>query len=122
MRSSLPWVIYGANGVTGRLVLAAALEQGQRPVVAGRDASGVRALAERHGLEPAVVSLDDRPALEALLRRCSRVLHTAGPFTRTAAPMLDACLATATPYIDVGGELDAVAETLSRDAEARRAG
>jgi saccharopine dehydrogenase (NAD+, L-lysine-forming) len=121
MRNSLPWVIYGANGVTGRLVLAAALEQGQRPVVAGRDACGVRALAERHGLEPAVVSLDDRPALEALLRRSSRVLHTAGPFTRTAAPMLDACLATATPYIDLGGELDAVAATLSRDAEARRA-
>src|SRR4030095_4806799 len=82
MRDGLPWVIYGANGVTGRLVLAAALEQGQRPVVAGRDAAGGRALAEREGLESAVVSLDDRPALEALLRRSSRVLHTAGPFTR----------------------------------------
>jgi len=122
MRDALPWVIYGATGVTGRLVLAAALEQGQRPVVAGRDASGVRALAEREGLEWAVVALDDRLALEALLRRSSRVLHTAGPFTRTAAPMLDACLATATPYLDVAGELDAVAATLARDAEARGAG
>jgi short subunit dehydrogenase-like uncharacterized protein len=122
MRNALPWVIYGANGVTGRLVLASALAQGERPIVAGRDASGVRALAERHGLEPAVVSLDDRPALEALLRRSSRVLHTAGPFARTSAPMLDACLATATPYLDMSGELDAVAATLARDAEARRAG
>ncbi len=122
MRSALPWVIYGANGVTGRLVLAAALEQGQRPLVAGRDAVGVRALAEQHGLEPAIVSLDDRSALEGLLRRSSRILHTAGPFTRTAAPMLDACLATGTPYLDVSGELDSVAAILARDADARRAG
>src|SRR5512147_2884694 len=121
-RDALPWVIYGANGVTGRLVLASALGQGQRPIVAGRDTSGVHALAERHGLEPAVISLDDRPALESLLHRSSRVLHTAGPFARTAAPMLDACLATATPYLDISGELDAVAATLARDAEARRAG
>lgn len=122
MRSELPWVIYGANGVTGRWVLDTALEQGQRPIVAGRDASGVRALAERHGLEPAVVSLDDRPALERLLRRSSRVLHTAGPFNRTAAPMLDACLASATPYVDISGELDVVRATLARDAEARSVG
>ncbi len=122
MRSELPWVIYGANGVTGRLVLASALAQGQRPIAAGRDASEVRALAERRGLEPAVVSLDDRSALESLLRRSSRVLHTAGPFTRTSGPMLDACLATATPYLDMSGELDAVHATLARDAEARRVG
>lgn len=122
MRSELPWVIYGANGVTGRLALASALAQGQHPIVAARDASSVRALAERAGLESAVVSLDDRPALESLLRRSSCVLHTAGPFARTAAPMLDACLATTTPYLDISGELDAVAATLARDAEARRAG
>jgi short subunit dehydrogenase-like uncharacterized protein len=122
MRSALPWVIYGANGVTGQLVLAAALEHGERPLVAGRDAAGVRALAERHGLEPAIVSLDDRRGLEALLSRSSRVLHTAGPFTRTAAPMVDACLATATPYLDVSGELDSLAAILARDADARRAG
>jgi len=122
MRSELPWVIYGVNGVTGRLVLANALEQGQRPIIAGRDASSVRALAERHGLEPAAVSLDDRQALEALLLRGSRVLHTAGPFARTAAPMLNACLATATPYVDISGELDVVLTTLARDAEARRVG
>ena len=88
MRSELPWVIYGANGVTGRLVLASALAQGQRPIAAGRDASEVRALAVRHGLESAIVSLDDRSALESLLRRSSRVLHTAGPFTRTSGAML----------------------------------
>ncbi len=115
-------MIYGANGVTGRLVVETALAQGQRPVIAGRDALAVRVLADQHGLESAFVSLGDAAALQSLLRRCSRVLHTAGPFVRTSAPMIDACLATATPYLDVSGELDAVSATLARHAEARRAG
>src|SRR5262249_47234305 len=116
------WIIYGANGVTGRQVLAAALAAGQRPIVAGRDAVAVRALAEQHGLEAAVVALDDRAGLEALLRRSSRVLHTAGPFSRTPAPMGEACVARETPYLDVGGELGSVSATLAHEGEAGRAG
>ena len=110
----------GATGTTGRLVLESALAHGQRPIVAGRDAAAVRALADRHGLESAIVSLDDRAGLEAALGRSSRVLHTAGPFSRTAAAMLDACLATATPYLDMSGEVDVVAATLAHDEAARR--
>src|SRR4051812_42377516 len=113
MRSALPWVIYGANGATGRLVLAAALAQGQRPIVAGRDPVGIRALAERHGLEWAVVPLPHQPAREALLRRFPRVLHPGGPSARRAPPMLDACLATATPYLDLSGEVDSMVATLA---------
>src|SRR5262249_33425882 len=45
-----------------------------------------------------------------------------GPFRETTAPMLDACLATGTPYLDVSGELDVVTATLARDAEAKKAG
>jgi short subunit dehydrogenase-like uncharacterized protein len=118
-RRELPWLIYGATGTTGRLVIERALAHGQRPILTGRDAAAVRALADRHGLEAAVVSLDDRAGLEAALRRSSRVLHTAGPFVRTASSMLDACLATATPYLDMSGEVDPVAATLARDDAAR---
>jgi len=118
-RNELPWLIYGATGTTGRLVVASALAHGQRPILAGRDAAAVRALADHHGLEAAVVSLDDHAGLEAVLRRSSRVLHAAGPFVRTAASMLDACLATATPYLDMSGEVDSVAATLAHDDAAR---
>jgi len=122
VRNERPWLIYGATGTTGRLVVESALAHGQRPIVAGRDPIAVHELAEQHGLEAAVVSLDDRPGLEAALRRSSRVLHTAGPFSRTAASMLDACLATGTPYLDMSGEVDSVAATLAHDEAARRRG
>lgn len=31
------WMIYGANGYTGRLVVDEALQRGLKPVLAGRD-------------------------------------------------------------------------------------
>jgi short subunit dehydrogenase-like uncharacterized protein len=115
-----PWILYGAGGVTGSLVLAEALRRGHRPIVAGRDRS-IHALGEAHGLESVAVPLEDAAGLQALLRRGSRVLHVAGPYTVTAAPMLDACMATRTPYLDVDGELGSFAGALARDAEARAA-
>ena len=39
------WMIYGANGYTGRLVAAEARRQGLRPVLAGRRAGPIEALA-----------------------------------------------------------------------------
>jgi short subunit dehydrogenase-like uncharacterized protein len=122
MHDARPWLIYGATGTTGRLVVEAALAHGQRPILAGRDAAGLRALAGRHGLEAAVVSLDDRAGLEAAVRRASRVLHAAGPYGRTAGPMRDACLAAATPYLDLSGEVESVAATLALDDAARARG
>jgi short subunit dehydrogenase-like uncharacterized protein len=115
-----PWILYGANGVTGRLVLAEALRRGHRPIVAGRDPS-IHALGEAHRLESACVPLDDADGLATLVRRGSRVLHIAGPYTVTAQPMLDACLATRTPYLDLDGEIGSVSAMFGRDAETRAA-
>jgi short subunit dehydrogenase-like uncharacterized protein len=115
-----PWILYGANGTTGRLVLAEALRRGHRPIIAGRDRS-IHAVGEAHGLESACVSLEDATGLQALLERGSRVLHIAGPYATTAAPMLDACLATQTAYLDIDGEIGSFVKTLARDAEAKAA-
>jgi short subunit dehydrogenase-like uncharacterized protein len=117
-----PWLIYGATGATGRLVLEEALRRGHRPILAGRDAGALRALAEPHRLAWAAVRLDGRPALEKLVARASRVLHVAGPFRITTPPMLDACLAAGTPYLDVSGELEVVSATLERDSAAKSTG
>ncbi len=115
-------IIYGATGYTGLLVVGECLAQGMRPVVAGRGAAAVRALAERHGLEWRAAPLDDAMALDRLLAGATVVIHCAGPFSRTSRPMADACLRNRVHYLDITGEI-AVFETLAaRDAEARAAG
>ncbi|HWG66308.1 MAG TPA: saccharopine dehydrogenase, partial [Rhodanobacteraceae bacterium] len=50
------------------------------------------------------------------------VLHCAGPFLDTAAPVLDAALRARIHYLDVAAEQRAVADTLACDADARAAG
>lgn len=99
------FLLYGSYGYTGRLIATRALEQGLRPLLAGRDAEKVRAHAAELGLEHRAFSLDDRNAVDAALGEVPVVLHSAGPFARTAAPMAQACLSTKTHYLDITGEL-----------------
>jgi len=51
------WMIYGANGYTGRLVVDEALRRGLKPVLAGR-AESVQDLADEKGLEADLFTLD----------------------------------------------------------------
>ena len=44
------WMLYGAYGRTGRLILDEALRREQRPVLAGRDATRLGALGRSTGL------------------------------------------------------------------------
>src|SRR5579863_10299871 len=100
------WMIYGAYGYTGRLVAALATERGVLPVLAGRDERRLRELGERFELEHRVVELSDAAALRGALEGVDVVAHCAGPFSATSAPMVDACLATRTHYLDITGEID----------------
>jgi short subunit dehydrogenase-like uncharacterized protein len=116
-----PYLIYGATGYTAGLVARLAGKRGQRPILAGRRAEAVRAVAEGFGLEHRIFGLDDPAALDRGLEGMKVVLHCAGPFLRTSRPMADACLRTGTHYLDITGE-PAVFEALhARDAEARAA-
>lgn len=100
-----PLLIYGVNGYTGRLVLEEALARGHRPILSGRAAGPVQELAARHGLEARPAALDDPAALQRALVGVGAVLHCAGPFMRTARPMLEACLASGVHYLDITGEI-----------------
>jgi short subunit dehydrogenase-like uncharacterized protein len=122
MPDDTPLLVYGAYGYTGELVVREALDAGLRPVLAGRDAERVRALADRHGLAHRVAGLDDPRALEAGLAGMRVVLHCAGPFVHTARPMVDACLRIGVHYLDVTGELAVFEAIATRDAEARARG
>lgn len=120
MSSSL--LIYGANGYTGELIAREAVRQGLRPVLAGRNAARLAALAAELGLTARVFGLDDAVALHRGLEGIVAVLHCAGPFSVTAAPMISACLAAGTHYLDITGEIDVFELAHARDGEARAAG
>lgn len=115
-------LIYGANGYTGQLIVAECVRRGLRPVVAARRPESIAALARRHALEARAFSLDDAPAVEAGLAGVTVVLHAAGPFFRTSAAMVSACLARQVHYLDITGEIGVFEACKARDAEARAAG
>lgn len=116
------WLLYGANGYTGRLIAERAAGGGDPPVLAGRSAEKLAPLGAQLGLETRAVALDDAEALRRALVDVDAVLHAAGPYSRTSAPMVDACLATGTSYLDITGELGVFEAILARDGEAKAAG
>lgn len=102
------WMIYGANGYTGRRIAQEAVRRGRRPLLAGRSQASIEALAAELGCECRVFSLDDAADLAGHLRGLRLVVHCAGPFSATAAPMMDACLDVGAHYCDITGEIDVI--------------
>lgn len=111
----MSWLIYGATGFTGRLVVEEAVRRGHRPIVAGRDPEKLGPLAGHHRLEFRAAPAD---GVAAILDGVEAVLNVAGPFSRTAAPVIDACLSRSVAYADVSGEGATFAAAYARDAEA----
>lgn len=116
------WMIYGAYGYTGRLTAALAVERGLAPVLAGRNKAKTEAIGREYGLPVRVFDLEDPSEVRAGLTDIEAVLHTAGPFSATSAPMVEACLASQTHYLDVTGEVDVFEAVLAQDKRARDAG
>ncbi|HST29184.1 MAG TPA: saccharopine dehydrogenase NADP-binding domain-containing protein [Rudaea sp.] len=98
-------LIYGANGYTGRLIAREAARRGLKPLLAGRDRDEVDALAKELGLLRRVFELSNPVEIARNLDGVNVVLHCAGPFSKTAAPMLDACLNANVHYLDITGEI-----------------
>jgi short subunit dehydrogenase-like uncharacterized protein len=100
------FMIYGANGYTGRLIAREAVKRGLKPLLAGRNRDEIAELARELGLPHRVFELSDPDEVARNLDGTSVVLHCAGPFSRTAAPMLNACLDLNVHYLDITGEID----------------
>ncbi|HSK75497.1 MAG TPA: saccharopine dehydrogenase NADP-binding domain-containing protein [Thermoanaerobaculia bacterium] len=118
----MDWMIYGANGYTGELAAREAARKGLKPVLAGRNAEAVGKLARELGLPSRTFSLDDSTGTAAELFGIKAVLHCAGPFIKTSAPMVAACLGTGASYLDITGEIPVFERVLSQGEAARRAG
>jgi short subunit dehydrogenase-like uncharacterized protein len=74
------------------------------------------------GIETRVAAIDDPAALDRALAGTSALIHCAGPFLDTGAPLLDAALRARIHYLDVAAEQRATDATHARDAELRAAG
>ncbi len=116
------WMLYGANGYTGELIAREAARRGMAPLLAGRNADAIARLGGELGLETVAFGLAERASIVRSIAGCSAVLNCAGPFSATAAPMIEACLASRVHYLDITGEIDVFEAAHARDAEARASG
>ena len=122
MSSSSPFMIYGATGYTGGLIVEEAVKKGLKPVVAGRNHEKVAAIASKYDLPSAVFSVDDQSRTEMALSGIKAVLSVAGPFAHTAEKLTGACIMQRVHYLDVTGEIDVFELCAGRHAEAGAAG
>ena len=115
------WMIYGANGYTGKLIAQEAKARGMTPILGGRSPE-IAKLAGELGLESRQFALGSGQEIAKNLAGVSLVLHCAGPFSSTSRPMLDGCIAARAHYLDITGEVAVFESIFDRDAEIKRAG
>ena len=115
------WMIYGANGYTGELIAREAVRRGEKPVLAGRNATRIEALARQLGCQWRVFDLEAANP-SAYLEDISLVLHCAGPFVHTSPAMVRACLEAGAHYLDITGEIAVFESVMKLDDEAKRRG
>ncbi len=122
-------VLFGATGFTGALTaeyLAANAPPDLRWAIAGRNEQkldDVRGKLE--GADPGVVQADstDESSLRALAEQTKVVITTVGPYLNYGEPLVAACAAAGTDYVDLTGEPEFVDRMwLNYHDEARRNG
>ncbi len=118
----MSWMIYGANGYTGKMAVERAVALGQRPIIAGRSLAAIEPMAKQFNLPVRAFALDDINVVKKNLEDMTVVLHCAGPFSATSKPMLEACLETGTHYLDITGEIDVFAHCHAQHERAKKAG
>ena len=116
------WMIYGANGYTGKLIATEAQKRGFRPVLGGRNQHAIRALATDLDLEWRSFDAVDPQVVAHQLHDIDLVLNCAGPFTATINTFLAACLQSQTHYLDISGELEVFEKCFRDNAKAKDKG
>lgn len=111
-----PFIVYGANGYTGQLVARLACARGLRPILASRREGPVSNLAAELTLPYRVFGVEE-PRLEGV----RAVLNCAGPFSKTALPMMRQAIRAGIHYLDITGEISVFesAHALSEQALAQ---
>ena len=127
----LDLVVFGATGFTGRLVAEVMARHGGGEglcwALAGRSLARLQALRDELGLPPdhPLIEADsaDAGALQRLAERTRAVITTVGPYQLHGEPLLAACIAAGTHYLDLCGEPAWMAAMIRRhEAQARARG
>ena len=101
----MKFLLYGANGYTGKIILAYAERYGLTPVIAGRSADKLKPLAEAFKVDYVAFDLLEHENIVHHLNGFKLVLNCAGPFSQTAKPLVKACLEAGVHYLDITGEI-----------------
>ena len=96
-------LLYGALGYMGQLTARYA-KQANLPVVLAARSPDLTQLATTLGIESRGLGLSDAAVVQQHLTDVAVVVNLAGPFSSTSRPLIEACLATGTHYIDIAGE------------------
>ncbi len=127
-------VLFGATGFTGGLTaeyLAAQAPAGMRWALVGRSRAKLDAVAARlaaaspEAPRPDVVVADaaDREAMRGVAGSTRVVITTVGPYILYGEPLVAACAAAGTDYVDLTGEPEFVDRMwIDHHAEAERSG
>ncbi len=101
----MKFLLYGANGYTGKIILAYAEQYGLTPVIAGRSVDKLKPLAEQFKVDYVAFDLSNHQNIVQQLNGFTLVLNCAGPFSQTAKPLVKACLEAGVHYLDITGEI-----------------
>ena len=121
-------VLFGASGFTGALTaeyLAGHAGDGLRWALAGRNRAKLEALSQRLGVDVPLLHADvtDEASLRAVAESARVVITTVGPYVTYGEPLVAACAAAGTDYVDLTGEPEFVDRMYIRHhAEAERTG
>ena len=115
-------LIYGSYGYTGTLITNLCLQQGLKPILGGRSNDQLILQAKQTALEFRVFDLNDSKQTEQVLQECIAVINCAGPFWHTYKPMVQACIATKTHYVDITGEFMVIEQLTTYNEQAKASG
>jgi short subunit dehydrogenase-like uncharacterized protein len=97
--------VIGAGGATGQRIARELASRGVLLTLAGRRPDALEPLALELGAQ---VTRADLTSPAALVPDARLVVNTAGPFTRLAGDLIQACLVARIPYVDIANEHTAI--------------
>ena len=110
--SNFDFVVYGASGFTGKLVVEYALKQYSDSniswAIAGRNIQKLQDLKEKLNLPESVgiiqVDSEDQASIDKLVEQTKCVLTTVGPYQLYGDKVVRSCISSGTDYVDLCGE------------------